>query len=201
MSFLYDHYGKRKYLTVSEREAFLLAAKDIGPEVYTFCVLLAFTGMRISEALATIPSRIDFSEGVVLIESLKKRRRGLYRAIPVPSTLLRNLDDVHGIRQRQVNHETEEQRLWPWSRTTAWKCVKQAMAAAGIVGPHACPRGLRHSFGVTAVQHDIPLNMIQKWLGHSNLKTTAIYADAVGEEERAIAHRLWGSYCINGGRY
>ncbi|MDT8873452.1 hypothetical protein RAA17_25850 [Komagataeibacter rhaeticus] len=29
----------------------------------------------------------------------------------------------------------------------------------------------------------MPLNMVQKWLGHAQLSTTAIYADAVGAEE------------------
>ena len=37
----------------------------------------------------------------------------------------------------------------------------------------------------------IPLNLVQRWLGHAQLSTTAIYADAVGEEERHIAARLW----------
>jgi integrase/recombinase XerD len=64
--------------------------------------------------------------------------------------------------------------------------------AAGIPdGPHASPKGLRHGFGVTAVSKGIALNMVQKWLGHAQLTTTAIYADAVGEEEQNIAARMW----------
>ncbi len=55
------------------------------------------------------------------------------------------------------------------------------IAAAGIPdGPHACPKGLRHGFGVQAVSRGIALNMVQKWLGHAQLTTTAIYANAVG---------------------
>jgi site-specific recombinase XerD len=63
---------------------------------------------------------------------------------------------------------------------------------AGIQeGLHACPKGLRHGFGVAAVSKGIALNMVQKWLGHSQLTTTAIYANAVGEEEQSIASRMW----------
>jgi len=65
------------------------------------------------------------------------------------------------------------------------------MEEAGIVGSHATPKGLRHAFGVAAVQKQIPLNLFQKWLGHSRLETTAIYADAVGAEERSIAKKMW----------
>ena len=57
--------------------------------------------------------------------------------------------------------------------------------------PHACPKGLRHGFGVQAVSRGIALNMVQKWLGHAQLTTTAIYANAVGEEEQSIAARMW----------
>ena len=35
------------------------------------------------------------------------------------------------------------------------------------------------------------VNMVQKWLGHAQLTTTAIYANAVGEEEQSIAARMW----------
>ena len=70
--------------------------------------------------------------------------------------------------------------------------VQEVIAAAGIpAGPHASPKGLRHGFGVQAVSKGIALNMVQKWLGHAQLTTTAIYADAVGEEEQSIAARMW----------
>jgi integrase/recombinase XerD len=68
------------------------------------------------------------------------------------------------------------------------------MAAASIVGPHASPKGLRHGFAVAALQSGVPINFVRKWLGHSRLSTTEIYADAIGEEERAIARRFWRTF-------
>ncbi|WP_211337854.1 tyrosine-type recombinase/integrase [Blastomonas fulva] len=53
------------------------------------------------------------------------------------------------------------------------------------------PKGLRHCFGVAAIQSQVPLNMVQRWLGHADMRTTAIYASAVGPEERSIAQRMW----------
>ena len=50
---------------------------------------------------------------------------------------------------------------------------------------------IRHGFGVSAVSNGIPLNLLQQWLGHAQLTTTAIYADAVGAEEKNIASRMW----------
>jgi hypothetical protein len=66
-----------------------------------------------------------------------------------------------------------------------------AAMRAGIEGPQASPKGLRHGFGVQAVSSGVPLNMVQKWLGHAQLSTTAIYADAVGAEEKSIMDRMW----------
>lgn len=51
------------------------------------------------------------------------------------------------------------------------------MVAARLEGPHALPEGLRHGFGVAAVSAGIPLNLVQKWLGHAQLTRTAICAD------------------------
>ena len=37
----------------------------------------------------------------------------------------------------------------------------------------------------------VPLNMVSKWMGHSQMETTVIYANAVGEEQQTIDVRMW----------
>ena len=188
---LHDGEGRRLYLTEEERRAFIAAAAQARREVRTFCGVLHATGCRISEALGLTAERIDLAGRVIVFESLKKRRTGIFRAVPVPPELLDALDLVHGIREAQ-RRGAAKALLWPWSRMTAFRRVQQVMRAAAIPeGPHACPKGLRHGFGVHAVSRGIALNMVQKWLGHAQLTTTAIYANAVGEEEQSIAARMW----------
>jgi len=190
---LFDQDGQRKYLTADEREAFLRAAERAPRDVRTLCGVLAFTGCRISEALALTVDRVDLAGRLIVFESLKKRRKGVYRGVPVPPALLDALDLVHGIRQLQQGRGNGRNvRLWSMSRPTAWRQVKAVMDAAGIgAGPQTSPKGLRHGFGVAAVSAGIPLNMVQKWLGHAQLSTTAIYAAAVGDEEHHIASKMW----------
>jgi integrase len=154
---------------------------------------LAYAGCRLSEALALTVTGSTLPLACWLIESLKKRRTGIYRAVPVPPALLDALDLVHGIREVQDRRgKGRGELLWPWSRMTGWRTVHAVMEAARLNGPHASPRELRHGFGVAAVSAGIPLNLVQKWLGHAQLTTTAIYADAVGAEEKDIARRMWG---------
>lgn len=189
---LYDHRGQRKYLTPAERQAFLLAAEAASGEVWTFCSALAYTGCRISEALALTADRVDIDDGVLVIESLKKRRKGVFRAVPVPPGFLDTLDLVHAVRAARKRPDRGSQaHLWDWSRATAWRRVCEVMETAGIAGLHATPKGLRHGFGIKAVTSSVPLNLAQKWLGHARIDTTSIYTDAVGPEERQIAERMW----------
>jgi integrase/recombinase XerD len=183
---LYDSAGRRKYLTPAERQAFFRAAGNAPREVRTFCETLGHTGCRISEALAVTATRVDISGGVIVLESLKKRRRK--RCLPScagPATV--SGDARFGADIGAIG----DTRSWPWSRTTAWRRVRDVMAAAAIQGRYATPKGVRHGFGIKAVTSDVPLNMTQKWLGHANIATTAIYTNAIGPEEQRIAERIW----------
>jgi len=186
---LFDQAGNRKYLTARERFAFVHAACRQGGEIATFCLALAFTGARISEVLALTAERIDRGNSAIVFETLKRRKRGLFRAIPVPRKLLVILDTVHGL---GATRRDPRERLWRWGRTTAWKYVKRVMNAAGIPDALRKPKALRHGFAVDAGQNGIPLNIVQRWLGHARLETTAIYAGALGKEERNLARRAMG---------
>jgi integrase/recombinase XerD len=193
-AYLYDALGRRLYLTPGERDAFLRTALGHDRPVRTFCSLLYDTGCRISEALQLTPRRVDFADQVIIVESLKKRRKGVYRAIPVPPSLLDTLDLVHSLQeiQRRGRRRDLDQPLWPWSRTTAWRRVVAVMQQADIAaGPHRVPKGLRHGYAINALNKGVPLNMLSKWMGHSILEITAIYANAVGAEQQAIAARMW----------
>jgi integrase len=186
--------GARKYLTVGERAAFLREAERAEREIRTLCMTLAYAGCRLSEALALTVDRVDLAAGALVFESLKKRTTGIYRAVPVPPVLLEALNMVHGIREQQARRgKGRGEKLWPWSRMTGWRVVHAVMQEAGLDGAHASPKGLRHGFGVAAVTAGIPLNMVQKWLGHAQLTTTAIYANAVGAEEKDIARKMWAT--------
>ena len=189
---LRDSTGARKYVTESERQAFLASASRQRPAVRALCMTLAYTGCRLSEALELNASRVDFDHIAVVLRTLKRRSDALvFRTVPVPAPVLDFLDQQYGVRRRQHALGAADPRFWTWSRTHAWRLVKDILISAGVRGAAASPKGLRHGFGVTAVTKGVPLNLVQKWLGHAQIATTAIYADAVGDEERAINARMW----------
>jgi integrase len=178
---IHDTAGRRKYLSTDERTRFLQAADSLTPRGRALCNLLAYAGCRVSEALALTVHHVDTERLTVTIRTLK-RRRLIYRTVPVPQTMIELL------RRLSVGADG---RFWPLHRVTAWRVIKATMRRAGIAGPMACPKGLRHGFGIRAADRSIPTNLIQRWMGHASPVTTAIYLDAVGSEERQFASRMW----------
>lgn len=187
---LYTRTGARKYLNPDERQQFLLAALEADPLAKSFALTLACTGCRISEALELTASSFQLGRGVVSFRSLKKRGAFVVREVPISPLLTTTMEDVHGILSRQSS-DFHLKPLWSWQRVYAWRQIKQVMHAAGIQGVQATAKGLRHGFAINAIQSGVTLNLVQRWLGHASISTTAIYAEAVGPEERLIAARMW----------
>jgi site-specific recombinase XerD len=187
---LFDERGRRKYLVPMERKTFLQAALDVGGETATFCAVMVFCGTRISEALEISPERIDDGNCAINVRTLK-RRAFVIRAIPVPRKLLTFIDCVHHYREAQRDPARAGQRLWKFSRTTAWRRIKFVMQRAMHPAHLSQPKSLRHAFGAEAALRGIPLTMIKKWLGHARIDTTEIYTTLVGREERAVARQTW----------
>ncbi len=191
MGLLWDQNGYRLYLTPSERELFISEARRHPPEWCTFAHTLAFTGCRISEALNLSADQINIADCRVNIETLKRRRKGIVRRVPVPKNYLEDLDKNHKILALQSGDYDGSARVWPVCRTTAYNRIKMIMRSARISGPHANPKGLRHAYAIHAILRDVPITSISKWMGHSKLETTQIYLNALDEEEYSLAERMW----------
>ncbi|GLR86538.1 hypothetical protein GCM10007857_32490 [Bradyrhizobium iriomotense] len=143
------------------------------------------------------PAGLDLEAGTANLITLKRRKRGVIRQVPLPSDLLSELDRTFGIRDRQRYPPKAQGRIWNWSRSTAWRRVKEVMAEAEVMGLAASPKGLRHAFGVAAFQSSVPPHLVQRWFGHASLRTTGIYCDVSGPDERRFAERMWA----NGSRW
>lgn len=186
---LYTANGKRKYLTGAERDRFIAAAWACErADLRTLGLTLAYSGARISEVLALTAASIEIEAGFIAFRTLKRRNDAMViREVPIPGTVLCELATVHAL--GSIDPETH---LWQLSRSRAWTLIRELMARAEVrPGQHATCKGLRHGLGHLAVRRGIALTLLQKWLGHSRLESTCIYAQAMDDEEREIASRLW----------
>lgn len=178
---VFDDRGVRKYLDSSERVRFLTAADKLNPTDRALCYVMAYTGCRISEALALGPHMINSERQALRFRTLKQRRMA-FRHVPVPAWLIAMLLKLPC---------QPTGRFWPIHRSTGWRMIHQVMGSANISGPMATCKGLRHAFGILAASRNVPGPTIQKSLGHTSPATTAIYLDAVGIEERELVSRMW----------
>ena len=179
----YDHEGRRKYLSQAEGQKFVQHATGLPRNEAIFCLTIYYTGCRLSEALALRPQDVDAEAKTVRIRTLKKREKYEIRRLPIPVFLVGGL--------LNIACPDHKKSLWLFSRTTAWRIIKGVMNAAQISGIHATAKGLRHGFGVRGVMKQIPLTLIQSWMGHADLSTTAIYLAVKDEEERALIEKTW----------
>lgn len=188
---LYDVRSRRLYINFHERVRFAHAARTQDAELRCFCAVLLHTGCRLSEAIHLTSADIQVDQQLISFKTLKQRGKIKVREVPIPKLLAQDL-----ARTFKLADQGRSRLLWQYkgkaiNRSRGYRWVKAMMAKAGIEGEMACPKGLRHGFGVHAIRVGVPLNLLQKWMGHATIEVTAIYADAIGKEEREIAARMW----------
>lgn len=183
--------GERLYLNAEERKRFFAVASVQENDKKYFALMLYYTGCRLNEALSLNVGSFDLSNDAIIICSLKKKEKVHYRHIPLPSPFVEGLTGAYKLRTRRKNQKNHKNKIWNFSDRTARRYVVAIMKEAGITGKKACPKGLRHSFGVHAVEKKIPITEIQKLLGHQHLETTRIYTNVMEEEKRALVSRMW----------
>jgi site-specific recombinase XerD len=70
----------------------------------------------------------------------------------------------------------------PWSSSAVRVELRRLAGHAGVRRRFA-PHQLRHAHAVELAREGVPLNVIQRQLGHSNLGTTSIYLQGIDTEE------------------
>lgn len=132
--------------------------------------------------------RIDYKRQGVVLRTLKRNKK-VFRFVPLPSRFMEKLDDVHHV--TDFVRKKPGKLVWPFNRQTGWNAIKAVMKKADIEGAQATAHGLRHSFVIAHQQIKTPPNMIQQWLGWASTDMLGVYGQALGEEERELAAKLW----------
>ena len=165
------------------------------PTIQTFCLMIYYTGCRLSEALEVTPNRLDFDEQRVLLRTLKQNKQkpdkpDRYRLVELPRSFLASLESNFQARSRKGTN-TGNKRIWSFIDRTGQNYIKKVMVAAGISGIRASSRGLRHSMGVMLALEKVPVNVIQDVLGHKFPESTQIYLQVHGEDRRRLIASVW----------
>lgn len=126
-------------------------------------------GLRVSEIVSLKKKDINFNESLVKVNLAKGKRD---RFVKIPDSMKGELSNYCELNKEEI--------LFPSNRggklttATIQAIVENAAKKAGIkkeVYPHL----LRHSFATHLLEQGTDLRVIQKLLGHSDIKTTQIY--------------------------
>lgn len=128
------------------------------------------TGARVSEFTAIEVGDFFFDEQTILIRKAKGAKR---RYVPILPELAQELR-TH-LRDRIRGYLFETNRNCAFSPRRIQQLVKETADLASIT-KRVTPHTLRHSVATTLLEHGMPLEQIQQFLGHAQLDTTQIYA-------------------------
>ena len=175
-----------RFLDNTELEKLLIAVPDDerGRTERILYLTAAMSGLRRGELLALRWQDIDWHANLIRVRrsysrghfTTPKSRRS-NRAVPMAERLATELK-TH---QQQTRFQADDDLVFPHPTLgTVLDPSKlryrftQAVKTAGI--PPLRFHDLRHTFGTRMAAAGAPLRAIQEWLGHSNYKTTEIYA-------------------------
>jgi integrase/recombinase XerD len=137
--------------------------------------ILFQTGARVSEFVNIKADEVFFEEQTILIS---KAKGGKSRYVPILPQLAQELKTYLGNRTTGYLFETVQHT--PYSPRRIQQIIK-ATAAEAKITKRVYPHLLRHSVATTLLERGMPLEQIQKFLGHSKLETTQIYAESSAE--------------------
>jgi site-specific recombinase XerD len=147
-------------------------------------VVLWRASLRIQEALDLTELDLDPRRGSVLV---RRGKGGHRREVGMDDWGFEHLDSWLKVRQAMpvgplfcVISGRTSGRAWPPSAARA--DLKRRAASAGV-RRRFVPHQLRHAHALELAHEDVPLNVIQRQLGHRNLGVTSIYLQGIDPNE------------------
>jgi integrase/recombinase XerD len=133
------------------------------------------TGARVTEFVNIKAEELFFDEQMILIS---KAKGGKSRYVPILPELAQELRTHLG--NRTVGYLFETIHHTRYSSRRIQQIIKETAGEAKIT-KRVYPHLLRHSVATTLLERGMPIEQIQKFLGHSKLETTQIYAESSAE--------------------
>ena len=190
IDFFSDEEVQQILTEISEKINADFRRADRHKRYYLLVKFLYRTGGRIDEILMIRPSDVNLATNSIRLKTLKqgKDRNGVqkekYRVIPLHV----DLRDTYMQHLLNMNISTKlEDPLFSVSRQVVDLYFKKMQSKLGFrIHAHK----FRHTFAVKAIMDNVPLNILQQWLGHSSIFTTSIYTQITGMDTSQFMEKI-----------
>ena len=137
-------------------------------------LMLAYSGgLRVSEVVALKTYQVDSNRMTIFISQAKGKKDRIVALSPVLLVMLRDYATAYKPGKKGYLFEGSTPGT-PYSARSLQEVLHAAKKKAGIIRPGSI-HSLRHSFATHLIEKGTDVTMIQKLLGHNDLKTTLIY--------------------------
>jgi site-specific recombinase XerD len=182
-------------LDADQYEALLTACEDRSM-LSLYVLVLGEAGLRCeSEALWLRWQDVDHESGLLTVETVRKGRRtksGKSRRVPMTQRLRKALQDhaakyrmqvYHGERSEWIfHHETDRRRAKAGERIGSLRRGFDAAVSRAKLPSDLNMHDLRHRRVTEWLRAGKPAHIVQKAMGHADLRTTMGYSHLVGQD-------------------
>jgi len=177
----------RGYITEEQVQLLLNSCKNLRD--YLFVLMLFHSGRRISELIQLKVKDINFNEGLIAWNILKKRT-------PIKKYIaIDNLAMAYLYKYIQALRLTSNERLFAFNRQRANTIIKKIGKRVGIenIGDKKLHcHNFRHGHAVYLLKHGGNIREVQLSLDHSRLEQTAQYLQFTQEDLRNKMNEVFG---------
>lgn len=174
------------YTTPRQTEALIEQAAAASPAHHALMALMAYLGLRISEACRVqIEDLTEDRLGHVILSGVRKGGRE-YRA-PVPVPLMRILDAARSDRTSGPLILTRNGRQQ--TRNGGYDWFRRLARKAGLP-PELHPHSLRHGAARMLLAAGVAIEEVQVFMGHADIRTTMLYTHQAVSHDRHPVHTM-----------
>ena len=161
---------ERIWLTSDEMKHFLSVIDK--PIIYAACATICYTGLRVSELCSLTIDDVNFNRNEIYVICGKGKKD---RIIPMNEEIRKILKEYAEC-HRNKNSKNFFSTFGSGKLTHQYlnECIHQYAAKAGL-NPKLSAHCLRHSFASALVAQNVPISVLQRLLGHADLKSSSIY--------------------------
>ncbi len=189
------NHSRIKFFTRSELERILAVARQQSARIYAMVLVGYRHGMRPTEVCTVQMDHVDLDGGHILVVRLKNSIT-TWQKLPLDEAAA--LEAWLAIRPNQESRYVFcSKRGLPIDRGQFYMELRDIAGKAGIPAERCRPHALKHSLGTHLAEAGVPVQIIQRRLGHRDIRNTMVYLSlADGLVDRAVEEAAQNGFIV-----